>query len=251
MLRVPLRRFLSDSCSATSSQQPGVALWDAAFRGSRWFTRGWTLQELIAPQIVEFYSKEGVFLGDKRSLEAAVRDVTGVPAKALRGTPLSDFTTSEREAWARNQKTKYEEDMAYSLLGIFGVHMPLIYGEGRENAQKRLREEVQKSVKGKIQLSERGFILTNALRRSPQLFNQLQSFWHSRDSTFCGKRCRSSRDAEDAVLGWEPSHCRTPRSRRHRQDTARCDLYQSISGRVLGHLLAQCQGRSIHSAELC
>ncbi|KAH7037962.1 kinesin light chain 1 [Microdochium trichocladiopsis] len=141
--------FLSDvSCPLTSTQQPGVISWEAALRGSRWFTRGWTLQELIAPQIVEFYSKEGVFLGDRRSLEAIIRDVTGIPATALRGTPLSDFTTSEREAWVRNRETKYEEDMAYSLLGIFGVHMPLIYGEGREQAQRRLREEVQRSVKG-------------------------------------------------------------------------------------------------------
>ncbi|KXJ85417.1 P-loop containing nucleoside triphosphate hydrolase protein, partial [Microdochium bolleyi] len=120
--------------------------------------------ELIAPQIVEFYSKEGVFLGDKRSLEAVVRDVTGVPAKALRGTPLSDFTTSEREAWARNRKTKYEEDMAYSLLGLFGVHMPLIYGEGRENAQKRLREEVQKSVKG----AHHNFLISFSLSGIPE-----------------------------------------------------------------------------------
>ncbi|KAH7009072.1 P-loop containing nucleoside triphosphate hydrolase protein [Microdochium trichocladiopsis] len=141
--------YLSDvSYPSTSSQPPGVGSWEAAFRGSRWFTRGWTLQELIAPQTVEFYSKEGVFLGDKRSLEAVIRDVTGIPARALRGTPLSDFTTSEREAWARNRETKYEEDMAYSLLGIFGVHMPLIYGEGREQAQRRLREEVQRSVQG-------------------------------------------------------------------------------------------------------
>ncbi|KAH7012600.1 uncharacterized protein B0I36DRAFT_378335 [Microdochium trichocladiopsis] len=145
--------FLSDvSCPPTSgpptsSQQPGVASWESVFRNSRWFTRGWTLQELIAPQIVEFYSKEGVFLGDKESLEAVIRNVTGIPARALRNTPLSNFTTSEREAWARNRETKYEEDMAYSLLGIFGVHMPLIYGEGRESAQRRLREEVQKSIK--------------------------------------------------------------------------------------------------------
>ncbi|KAH7016085.1 kinesin light chain 1 [Microdochium trichocladiopsis] len=141
--------FLSDvCCPSTSSQQPGVTSWEAALRASRWFTRGWTLQELIAPQIVEFYSKEGVFLGDKRSLEAVIRDVTGIPAQALRNTSLSHFTTSEREAWVRNRETKYEEDMAYSLLGIFGVYMPLIYGEGREQAQRRLREEVQKSVKG-------------------------------------------------------------------------------------------------------
>jgi len=165
--------FLSDvscpstSSSSTASQQPGVPSWESIFRDSRWFTRGWTLQELIAPQIVEFYSMEGVFLGDKRSLEAVICDVTGIPARALRGTPLSDFTTSEREAWARNRETKYAEDMAYSLLGIFDVHIPLIYGEGRENAQRRMREEVLRSVKGEVQLSnsgKTGLMLTNTFR---------------------------------------------------------------------------------------
>ncbi|KAH7029604.1 kinesin light chain 1 [Microdochium trichocladiopsis] len=146
-----------------SIQPPGVGSWEAAFRGSRWFTRGWTLQELIAPQIVEFYSREGVFLGDKRSLEAVIRDVTGIPARALRNTPLSYFTTSEREAWIRNRETTCEEDMAYSLLGIFDLYMPLLYGEGRERAQRRLRQKVQKSVKGRTPLSHRGCTLANNL----------------------------------------------------------------------------------------
>ncbi|KAK2612718.1 hypothetical protein QQS21_001335 [Conoideocrella luteorostrata] len=120
------------------------------FRQSRWFTRGWTLQELIAPKIVDFYSREGAWLGDKQSFEPMIRDITGIPTSALRGTPLSDFPISEREAWVRDRETKYEEDTVYSLLGIFNVHMPLIYGEGRENALKRLREEVQKTVTGKL-----------------------------------------------------------------------------------------------------
>lgn len=85
-----------------------------------------------------------------------VRDITGIPASALRGTPLSEFPVSEREAWVRDRQTKYEEDIAYSLLGIFDVHMPLIYGEGREKAQRRLREEVRKAMKGKINLRTNG-----------------------------------------------------------------------------------------------
>ncbi|KAH8197363.1 hypothetical protein TruAng_008456 [Truncatella angustata] len=121
---------------------------DMAFRNSRWFTRGWTLQELIAPTSVDFYSKEGVWLGDKQSLNHLIRDVTGIPARALYGTPLSNFTIMEREAWVHNRQTKFEEDIAYSLLGLFDVHMPLVYGEGREKAQRQLREEVQKAVKG-------------------------------------------------------------------------------------------------------
>ena len=123
--------------------------WETEFRDSRWFTRGWTLQELVAPPIVEFYSREGIRLGDKITLERPMCDATGIPRAALHGTPLSNFTVAEREAWAHTRQTKYEEDMAYSLLGIFGAHMPLIYGEGRQNAQRRLREEVQKIVKGK------------------------------------------------------------------------------------------------------
>ncbi|KAI0506703.1 hypothetical protein F5B22DRAFT_440722 [Xylaria bambusicola] len=140
--------YLSDVSSPTAiSTQDGVAAWEAAFQDSRWFTHGWTLQELIAPNAVEFYSKEGTWLGDKQSLEPQLRDITRIPARALRGAPLSDFTVAEREAWARGRQTKYEEDMAYSLLGIFDVHMPLIYGEGRQNAQKRLREEVEKAIR--------------------------------------------------------------------------------------------------------
>lgn len=79
-----------------------------------------------------------------------LRDITGIPANALRGTPLPDFTVLEREAWGRNRRTTYEEDMVYALLGIFGVYLVPNYGEGLENAQKRLREEVQKLVKAKL-----------------------------------------------------------------------------------------------------
>ncbi|KAI1297975.1 kinesin light chain 1 [Xylaria venustula] len=141
--------YLSDvSSSVAVGTLDGATAWETAFRSSRWFTRGWTLQELIAPTTLEFYSREGIRLGDKKSLEHQLRDITGIPASALRGTALSDFTIAEREAWACNRETKYEEDMVYSLLGIFDVHMPLVYGEGRQKARRRLREEAQKVVKG-------------------------------------------------------------------------------------------------------
>jgi hypothetical protein len=123
--------------------------WEATFRKSRWFTRGWTLQELIAPASVEFFSNEGELLGNKNSLERHICEVTGIPAKALRGNPLSDFTVTERMLWAASRKTTCKEDIAYSLLGIFDVNMPLIYGEGQEKALKRLREEIDKALKGR------------------------------------------------------------------------------------------------------
>jgi len=123
--------------------------WEAAFRISKWFTRGWTLQELIAPTSVEFFSEEGELLGDKSTLEGHICEIARLPAKALRGSPLSDFSITSRMSWAERRETTREEDQAYSLLGIFDVYMPLIYGEGKEHALERLREIINKHSKGK------------------------------------------------------------------------------------------------------
>lgn len=123
--------------------------WEAAFRISKWFTRGWTLQELIAPTSVEFFSEEEELLGNKSTLEGHICEIARLPAKALRGSPLSDFSITSRMSWAERRETTREEDQAYSLLGIFDVYMPLIYGEGREHALERLREIINKHSKGK------------------------------------------------------------------------------------------------------
>jgi hypothetical protein len=139
--------YLADVSRPTLDAAVGPS-WESSFRKSRWFKRGWTLQELIAPVLVEFFSKEGEQLGSKRSLERHVNEVTGIPIKALQGSELSDFSVSERMLWVEDRDTTLKEDMAYSLLGIFDVHMPLIYGEGRENAFKWLREEIDRASKG-------------------------------------------------------------------------------------------------------
>ena len=118
--------------------QPSQVTWEAAFRGSRWFRRGWTLQELIAPATVEFFSKEGTRLGDKKSLEKLIHEITKIPIQALRGNPFSDFSIAERKAWVAQRQTHEEEDIVYCLLGLCGVSMPTIYGEGKEAALKRL-----------------------------------------------------------------------------------------------------------------
>ncbi|KAN0101627.1 HET domain containing protein [Hyaloscypha variabilis] len=127
------------------SKQPS---WELAFRTSRWFTRGWNLQELIAPTSVEFFTQDREPLGDKKSLERYICEITRIPSEALRGSPLADFSRAERMSWAQTRQTTREEDMAYSLLGIFDVFMPLIYGEGRDNARGRLREAIDKKEKG-------------------------------------------------------------------------------------------------------
>jgi hypothetical protein len=117
--------------------------WKPAFRQSRWFTRGWTLQELIAPTSVEFFSVEGERLGDKGSMAQEIQGITGISVEALRGRPMFHFSVDERLSWAEKRETKRGEDAAYSLLGIFDIHIPPIYGEGRAKAFSRLRTEIQ------------------------------------------------------------------------------------------------------------
>jgi hypothetical protein len=136
-------RPCSDSANGSNE------LWESIFRKSEWFTRGWTLQELIAPASVDFFSREGELLGNKASLERHICEITGIPIKALRGSPLSDFSVAERMSWAANRETYRPEDKAYSLLGIFDVNMPLIYSEGKDKALQRLREEIDKASKGR------------------------------------------------------------------------------------------------------
>ena len=100
--------------------------WELDFRKSRWFTRGWTLQELLAPSSVEFFSQEWKRLGDKRSLKQQIHKITRIPHSALQGAPLSLFSINERLSWKERRQTKLKEDGAYSLLGIFGVYIPPI-----------------------------------------------------------------------------------------------------------------------------
>ncbi|KAL5319169.1 hypothetical protein ACEPPN_012218 [Leptodophora sp. 'Broadleaf-Isolate-01'] len=75
-------------------------------------------------------------------------EITGIPATALRGSLLSGFSVAERMSWTEYRKTTYKADKAYSLLGIFDVYMPLIYGKGKDRAMQRLREEIEKASKG-------------------------------------------------------------------------------------------------------
>jgi hypothetical protein len=131
--------YLADVSVNGHSKQIHMSLWEPSFRQSRWFTRGWTLQELIAPPAVDFFSMEGTRLGDKKSLELQVHEITGIAVQALRGCSLSEFSVADRMAWADTRTTTRQEDKAYSLLGIFDVSMPLIYGEGEEKAFHRLR----------------------------------------------------------------------------------------------------------------
>jgi hypothetical protein len=136
--------YLSDVVAGHDEQgeAPQPATWKPSFRKSRWFTRGWTLQELLAPPYVEFFSREGRKLGDKSSLSILLSETTGIAIEALKGADLSSFSVEQRLSWAEKRETKRVEDKAYSLFGIFGVSMWLNYGEGRDKAMERLLREV-------------------------------------------------------------------------------------------------------------
>ncbi|CAN9142654.1 unnamed protein product [Alternaria alternata] len=112
-----------------------------AFSKSRWFTRGWTLQELIAPGIVEFYNVSWVDIGTRSSLQKRLTGITGINEKILTGGNPLNCPVAVRMSWAARRETSRVEDQAYCLLGIFGVNMALLYGEGHR-AFLRLQEEI-------------------------------------------------------------------------------------------------------------
>ncbi|KAI1798209.1 HET-domain-containing protein [Ganoderma leucocontextum] len=119
---------------------------DSAFRHSRWFTRGWTLQELIAPRLVVFLSDHWSALGTKATLATVVEEVTRIDqAVLLHQKSLDEVSVAERMAWASERATTRVEDQAYALLGIFDINMPTLYGEGTR-AFRRLQEEILKRI---------------------------------------------------------------------------------------------------------
>lgn len=116
----------------------------ARFGSSTWWHRGWTLQELIAPPNVVFYNVKWVKLGTKEDLRSKIADITGIDVDVLMGAVnIEDFSVAKRMSWASKRSTTRIEDLAYSLLGIFNVNMPMLYGEG-PRAFLRLQEEIMK-----------------------------------------------------------------------------------------------------------
>ncbi|KAK4079789.1 hypothetical protein Trihar35433_894 [Trichoderma harzianum] len=151
--------FLSDVPSDDNFRQKG-----SKFQRSRWFQRGWTLQELLAPKTMRFYgaiptsdtySRQAVvdtnlvqewrLLGNKGNMSTAIASITGIPRHYLLGiAALHTASVAQRMSWAAHRDTKRKEDLAYCLLGIFNITMPMIYGEGGEQAFFRLQEQIMK-----------------------------------------------------------------------------------------------------------
>ncbi|KAI5982586.1 heterokaryon incompatibility protein-domain-containing protein, partial [Pisolithus albus] len=107
-----------------------------------WFVRGWTLQELVAPREVKFFNRDWVPLGNKRHLASTLNHITGIPCGVLMdGLARQGLSVAQIMSWAARRKTTRVEDRAYSLMGLFGVHMPMLYGEGKK-AFRRLQLEI-------------------------------------------------------------------------------------------------------------
>ncbi|KAL8690236.1 MAG: hypothetical protein Q9218_004274 [Villophora microphyllina] len=134
--------FLSDVDAAAED----VFASKSAFSASRWFTRGWTLQELLAPRRLGFFNSSWQAISQPTSrsrLFELISEITRVPTAYLQGLDVREATIGMRMSWASRRATTRKEDVAYCLLGIFDINMPLLYGEGMK-AFSRLQKEIMK-----------------------------------------------------------------------------------------------------------
>ncbi|KAL8881716.1 MAG: hypothetical protein Q9192_007736 [Flavoplaca navasiana] len=118
-----------------------------SFSASSWFTRGWTLQELLAPRKSIFYDTDWNEIGSKHLLCGLISATTGIKKPFIAQDPMPPLSlhwanTAQRMSWVAKRKTSRSEDLTYCLLGLFDVNMPLLYGEGAEKAFLRLQMEI-------------------------------------------------------------------------------------------------------------
>lgn len=120
----------------------GESPFNEGLKSCRWFTRGWTLQELIASRHLRFYDRDWDFRGSKLEAQTTLESITGVPGSVLADTSnTAVYSALMRMSWAAKRNTTREEDEAYCLLGPLDVGMPAIYAEGRK-AFRRLQEDI-------------------------------------------------------------------------------------------------------------
>ncbi|KAI6101064.1 heterokaryon incompatibility protein-domain-containing protein [Pisolithus croceorrhizus] len=112
-----------------------------------WFMRGWTLQELIAPKTVKFFNKDWKYIDNKCQLASTMKRITGIPHDVLTSGLAEDrLSVAQIMSWAARRVTTREEDRAYSLMGLFRVNMPMVYGEGKKAFQRLQREIIRVST---------------------------------------------------------------------------------------------------------
>lgn len=157
---------LADVCYAYLPDVPsstrGCYGTGSPFAESRWHGRGWTLQELVAPSIVLFISREWEYLGSKMDIAPDLETITGIPQAVLTMELKPEtFSIAQRMVWASRRRTTRVEDEAYCLMGLFGINMPTLYGEG-SRAFHRLQEEIMKRTID-TSLFAWGYYLTDAM----------------------------------------------------------------------------------------
>jgi hypothetical protein len=190
--------YLSDVDLRDSEED--LRLIPSSFRKSRWFTRGWTLQELIAPEHVSFFSKDWNKLGNKHDFRRLLFDITDIDHEVLRNARTrSNISVARKMSWAAKRTTTRVEDRAYSLLGIFDVNMPLLYGEGLKSFT-RLQEEIIKKTDDESLFSHHtvvypsfGFPYGSLLAHTPDCF------WNSGDVLLHDKDWRLHKAPEQGV----------------------------------------------------
>jgi hypothetical protein len=144
---------------------------------SRWFTRGWTLQELLAPTYMVFFNDKWKKLDTRSNLSPAISRITGIPRRILLRDVSGEYSVAQVISWAAGRETTREEDIAYCLLGLLGVNMPLMYGEGTR-AFERLQQEFMRTSTDHSLFSWRG----TGAERGPFAWSPAE-FRHCKDIT--------------------------------------------------------------------
>lgn len=180
--------YLHDVDSPTFVTEPDHRQFNNSNGWPEWFSRGWTLQELIAPRDVQYFNEHWVPIGSKRNLADTLEKITRIPqAVLINGLASGVRSAAQVMSWAADRKTTRVEDRAYSLMGLFGVHMPMLYGEGK-SAFHRLQLEIVRSSndhsifawdpKGRIRRS--GSILAD----DPSYFRDCNGIWSVKPDWF-------------------------------------------------------------------
>ncbi|KAF5363049.1 hypothetical protein D9758_012648 [Tetrapyrgos nigripes] len=172
---------------------------ESNFKKSKWFTRGWTLQELLAPRHISFFDKDWTKIGTRWSLRDLISVVTTIPIDvfeernptAWESFGIDKYSVAQKMSWAADRQTTRPEDKAYCLMGIFGVSMSPIYGEGGEKAFMRLQQEIirvsdDRSIFAWVCEEGRGWFERGLLARSPSEFRYSGRVWASNTGSTLG-----------------------------------------------------------------
>jgi len=150
---------------------------ESSFKTNRWFTRGWTLQELLAPNVVEFYDHDWNLIGTKCNLVSLIEHATGIRAQYLHDRALiREANVGTKFSWASRRQTSRSEDIAYHLLGLLDVNMPMLYGEGTRAFYRLQLEILRQSTDHTIfawqpgLFDDDGYDITGFLAPSPAYF---------------------------------------------------------------------------------